>query len=225
MELQNLTVNTRQKGKKGHARRLRVDGEIPGILYGGDGQPASLKLNGREFAKMLNAQHGDQAVVQLNFEDQPELNSPALLRFVQTDPVRGDILHADFVRIRLDEKIQTVVSVVLTGKPKGVQEGGVLDQQLRELDIECLALDVPEAIEHDCTEMMINDTIHVENLIAPKGVEILTEAERAVASVAIPQVIEEPEAEEEGLEGEEGEEGAEGEEGEGGEEGEEKESE
>lgn len=215
MELQTITAEMRKTDGKGAAGRTRREGNVPAVLYGGEGDPVSLKLNGRDFAAFMASITGEMAVVQLDVQDNPEVNSPALLKSLQWHPTKHEVTHVDFVRIRLDERIVSTVQLELTGRPKGVvEEGGVLDQLLREVEIECLALDIPEVLEVDVTELALGDTIHVSAIQVPENVTLLTDPEYAVASVAIPRMPEEEEAE--GEEGEEGE-GAEGEEGEEGE--------
>ncbi len=220
MELQKLTVKTRTGKGTGDAHRNREQGLVPVVLYGGKKEPISLTVNFREFDHLLHSVGGEHFVVQLEVEDTPDQSSPALLKAIQRHPIRETVLHVDFQRIRLDEKLHTTVPLVLVGQAKGTTEGGVLDQQLRDLQVECLALDVPDHIEFDVSHLGIGDTCHVSDVAAPKGVEILTEGDRAIAAVHMPRVaVTEEAAEEEGVEGEEG--AAEGEEAgeEGGEEG------
>ena len=138
-----------------------------------------------------------------------------MLKAVQHHPIRGEVLHADFMRIRLDERIQTVVPLVLAGQAKGLVEGGILDHQLRELEIECLALEVPEQITVDVSDLGIGDVIHVADVHVPATVTLLTGTDRAVVAVLAPRVVEEAAVSEE-VEAAEGEEGK-GAEGEGGE--------
>lgn len=191
MELQELRVTTRTAKGKGPTHRVRVQGEVPGVVYGGDHEPVLIQTNARAFKKLLHAAAGEHAIVQLKFDDAPNLDSPALLKEIQHHPVRGEVVHADFLRIRLDEKIATVVPVKLIGNPVGIVNGGVLDVQLREVEVECLALEVPAAIELDISSLDIGDSLHVDALTPPAGVEIITEAERTVAAVHAPRVVKE----------------------------------
>lgn len=211
MELQSLKASTRTAGGKGAVRKVRAKGTLPVVLYGGDQEPVSLKLDSHQFELLVHGRSGEHAVVSIEVEDKPESNSPALLKAVQRHPVRGHILHADFLRIRLDERIATIVPVRATGQPVGVIEGGVLDQQLREVEVECLALEVPDEILIDITALQVGDSIHVAQLTVPENVTIVTDPERPVVAVHAPRVVKEEEPEEVEGEGEgEGEE-AEGE--------------
>ena len=215
MELHKLAIDPRDKAAgKGAVDRLRKTGQIPVVLYGGGKETVSIQVDEKEFLHLIHGRGGEHAIVQLECENQPGLSSPAMLKAVQHHPIRGEVLHADFLRISLEERIQTVVPLILTGQSKGVVEGGVLDHQLRELEVECLALEVPEVIEVDISGLAIGEGLHVSNIQIPPNVTVLTESDRAVASVLAPRVVEEAAAE-----GEEAEvvEGAEAEGGEGGE--------
>jgi large subunit ribosomal protein L25 len=206
MELQFLTVRTRQATGKGAARRIRAHGEAPGVLYGGQADPVHLHVDLRQFGLLVHhSRGGEHAIVRLEVEDQPTLNTPALVKAVQHDPVRGTIQHVDFLRIRLDERIATVVPIRLEGHAVGITEGGVLDHQLRELEIECLALEVPEEIVVDVSGLHINDSIHVAQLRVPENVRVLSDPERPVVAVHPPRVIKEAVTVEAGAEAAEGE--------------------
>ena len=202
MELQQIKAKKRDAAGKGEASRERRAGLVPAVLYGEGGEAVSLTMDAREFSRLVHGRGGEHAIVQLDIENAPDLSSPAIVKAVQHHPVRESILHADFMRIRLDQRITTVVSVTLVGDSVGVREGGVLDHQMREVEIECLALDVPDAIEVDVSGLGIGDSLHVFDLAAPENVTIVTEGDRAVAAVMAPRVVEETVAEP--VEGEEG---------------------
>ncbi|MBN2311941.1 MAG: 50S ribosomal protein L25 [Candidatus Hydrogenedentes bacterium] len=191
MELQQLKAKAREAIGGSAAKRFREAGELPAVLYGGEGEALSLLVNGREFTHLVHGRGGEHAIVQIEVDGHPELNSPALLKAVQHHPVRGTILHADFLRIRLDERIATLVPVALTGQPIGVTLGGLLDHQLREVEVECLALEVPDELTIDVSGLEIGGSIHVRDLSAPDGVDILTDPERVIAAVHAPRVQEE----------------------------------
>ena len=188
MELQTLSVNTRDKSGKGPARRTRVNKAVPAVLYGGGGQPVSLTINLRSFEQLLQSHHGDHAVLQLDFADNPSINSAALVKAIQRHPVSDAIVHADFLRIRLDELIQTSVAVKLVGRAVGLTEGGVIEHQLREIRIECVAINVPDEISVDVSLLDIGDTLHVSEIPALEGITFLSAGDRAVVSVIVPRV-------------------------------------
>lgn len=204
MQLQTLTATSRATdGTKGQVNRVRTSGEIPVVLYGEGKGAVSLKVNEKEFMHVVHGRGGEHAIVQLDVKDDPALSGPALLKAVQHHPVRSAVLHADFLRIRLDENIRTSVPITLTGQPRGVVEGGVLDHQLRELEVECLALEVPEKIVVDVSQLGMGESLHVSDLAIPAKVTVVTESERAVAAVHAPRVATEAAAAEgEAAEGE-----------------------
>jgi len=175
-------------------RRLRRDGRVPGILYGGDGEPVPFSVDSRELRHALNAAG---AVVELSLDGK---TSPAVLKEYQRHPVRGDMMHVDFVRVRMDVAIQTTVVLELVGAEDapGTSEGGVLEQTLRELSIEALPGDVPESIQHDASTLESGATVHVSDIKAPSGVTILDDPEAVVATITLPRLeveTEEPETE------------------------------
>ena len=205
MELQTLSVKTRAEQGKGPAGRSRMAGEIPGVLYGEGKETVSLLLNVREFDNILHGKLGEHAVLDLAIADNPDLGGPAIIKDVQHHPVRGHVMHADIMRINLDKKIRTLVPIKLEGRSASIIEGGVLDNQLREIEIECLPTDIPDFIISDITDLEIGQSIHVEDLVFDDNVTVLTDPSRTVAAVHAPRVVEEVEVEVEGEEGVEGE--------------------
>jgi len=206
MDLQTLNATARNDQGRGASRRARREGRVPGVLYGHGTEPASLLIELREFEHLLAAHRGTGAVVRLEVDGNADLSGPALLKEVQRHPVREAVLHADFQRVSMDERIQTTVPVTLAGHAKGIVDGGVLDFQLRELDIECVALNVPDEIVIDITSWEIGYSLHAGNVTPPEGVIVLTEADRTIASIHAPRVVSESTGEEGELEGEGGEE-------------------
>lgn len=209
MDLQALQVSARKDTGKKAARKVRGEGHVPLVLYGGDKEPVGLSVNERLLDLLLHGKAGEHAIVQLDVKDNPELNTPALIKEVQHHKVQGNVLHADFMRIRLDEKIITLVAVKILGQAVGIVEGGVLDHVLREIEVECLALEVPDSFEADVTNLAIGDSLKVSDLTSPDNVAILTDPTRTLIAIHAPRVIEEeaPAELEEGEipEGEEGE--------------------
>lgn len=191
MELQTLSVKVRDGRGKGPARRVRRAGGVPGVLYGGGKDPLALELDLRELSRLLHGRGGEHAVVQLDVENDASLSGPAQIKQVQHHPVRGQVIHADFMRIRLDERITTLVPVELEGRAPGVIEGGMLELVLREVEVECPALEVPAQIVGDVSELNIGDTLRVSALVAPPNVTIITDPERTVVAVHAPRVAEE----------------------------------
>jgi large subunit ribosomal protein L25 len=179
-------------------RRLRRTGQVPGVLYGGDGEPVSFTVDARELRHALAARG---AVLDLQIDGSSQ---PAVLKDAQYHPVRGETMHVDLLRVNLNVAIHATVPVELTGgdEAPGVVEGGVLDQITREVNVEALPTDIPEVIQHDVSTMQINDTIYLSALQAPKGVTLLDDLEETtLATLSPPNVdVEAEEEAEEALE-------------------------
>lgn len=192
MEIHSLKAATRETAGKKSARTARAAGALPGVLYGGGQEPVSVVINRREFESAVHhSRGGEHAILRLEIQDKPELSSPVLLKAVQHHPLRGDFVHADFLRIRMDERIVTVVPVRLVGLAVGLGEGGILDHQMREVDVECLALDVPEEVVVDVSQLHIGDSVHLDQVKFPENVTVLTESDRPVVTVHAPRVVKE----------------------------------
>jgi large subunit ribosomal protein L25 len=218
----SLAVEERPERGSRAIRRLRRDGYVPGVVYGGgNGDSLAFKVGARELRKTL----GDgSALFDVKIGDGK--GRPVIVKEQQFHPVREDVLHIDLLEVRLDEKIQSTVAVELEGveEAPGVKEGGVLEHVTRELNIEALPTDIPENIVVDVSGMDIAATMHLSEIAAPQGVEFLDDPEETIlATVVVPTEVEEPEEVEEETElvGEEAEEAAEAE-GETGEEAEQK---
>jgi large subunit ribosomal protein L25 len=205
MDIQSLNVTVRDEAGKCASKKVRVEGNVPCVLYGGDQEPLGVIVNRKQFETMiLHSRSGEHAILKLEVEGNPDLSTPALVKAVQHHPLRGQIVHADFLRIRLDERIETLVQVRIVGQAVGVVEGGVIDQQMREIEVECLALEVPDEIVVDVTNLHVGDAIHVSDLPVPENVTVLTDADRPVVAVHAPRVVKEVAAGEEAEEGEAG---------------------
>jgi large subunit ribosomal protein L25 len=165
------------------ARRLRREGQVPGVIYGHGDAPQHFSVDGRILRNTL-AHSG--AILQVTLGGGSE--TPVLVKDIQRHPVRGEAVHVDLLRVNMDEKIHTTVTVELVGgdEAPGVVEGGVLSQETREINIEALPGDIPESIEHDVSGMQINDTLTIGQLNAPQGVTLLDDPESAIASVMPP---------------------------------------
>jgi large subunit ribosomal protein L25 len=208
-----LAVSSRAAEGSRAVRRLRRSGRVPGIVYGGGGESVSFDADARELRLAL-ASSG--AVLDLSVDG--EKATPVVLKEAQRDPVRGETVHVDLLRVRLDEAIHAVVPLELLGvdDAPGVKEGGVLEQITRELNVEALPTAIPEAIVHEVGEMQIGETIGLAAVAMPEGVTLLDDVEDTVVATLSPpklqaEVEEEIEAETELVgEGEEPGEAAEG---------------
>jgi large subunit ribosomal protein L25 len=202
-----LDVSTRAAEGSRAARRLRRSGRVPGILYGGGGDAVGFDVDARDLRLAL-ARSG--AVLDLSIDG--DKATPVVLKEAQRDPVRGETVHIDLLRVRLDQAIHAVVPLELTGADDapGVKEGGVLEQITRELNVEALPTAIPESIIFAIGEMQIGDAIALEEIVMPEGVTLLDELEEAVVATLSPprlQVEEEDVESETELVGEGGEDG------------------
>jgi large subunit ribosomal protein L25 len=178
-----LEVTSRVAGGSRAARRLRRTGRVPGVVYGGSGESMGFDVDARELRLAL-ASSG--AVLDLSVDG--EAATPVVLKEAQRDHVRGDTIHVDFLRVRLDEEIHAVVPLELTDTEDapGVKEGGVLEQITRELNVEALPTAIPEAISHPVGEMQIGDTIALAAVTVPEGVTLLDDPEETVIATLSP---------------------------------------
>ncbi|MXY49347.1 MAG: 50S ribosomal protein L25 [Gemmatimonadetes bacterium] len=200
--MNQVSLKARQRTDTGKqvAKSLRRDGALPAVVYGSGESSTPLTLDYREFESLLRKTRGESVVINLEIEGMED--KKALLRDIQRDFLRNQLLHADFQQIRMSDRITTEVSLVMIGEPIGVtRDGGVLDQSLRVVEISCVASEIPEHLEVDISELGMGNTIHISDL-SFENVEIVTDGEVAVVSVLTP-MAEEPEEEEVDLEQEE----------------------
>jgi large subunit ribosomal protein L25 len=210
-----LAAQSRTETGKGVARSLRRQALIPAVFYGPAVDPVPLILQSRDLEKLITTGAGENILIDLNIEDGKSTQSHrAMIKEIQVDPVKQNILHVDLYAISMDKKISVEVPIALTGTALGVsEEGGILQQVSRTLEISCLPDRIPEAFELEVTALAIGDSLHVSDLEIPEGVDVLVEDELTIASVVPPTKVEEiePEVLEEEEEGEEVDEEAEAE--------------
>jgi large subunit ribosomal protein L25 len=178
-----LSLTARDPEGSRNARRLRRSGLVPGVIYGGGDDPAHFAVDARILRNTL-AHSG--AILEVSIDGGK--GTPVLVKDVQRHPVRGEAVHVDFLRVRMDQAIQTTVTLELTGAEEapGVVEGGVLTQETRELTIEALPGDIPDAISHDVSGLEMNATLTLEAIAAPAGVTLVDDAETVIATITPP---------------------------------------
>lgn len=185
-----LSARPRADVGRNSVKHLRSRGVVPAVIYGHKDKPANLELNTREIAAVLKHAIGENILVELDIAGTPKLS---LIQEVQHHPVRGDILHVDFLEVAMDEVLHTEVPVEPFGEADGVKNyGGLLEHSLRSLAIECLPKDLPELIRVDVSALGLNQAIHVRDLVLPAGVKATTDADLTVFIVAEPKVEVEP---------------------------------
>ncbi len=185
-----LTAERREGTGRAAARKLKARGIVPAIVYGGKMKPEALQVSRREISTVLSHASGENILVDLDVAGEVRT---VLLQEVQHSPVGGDILHVDFHAVSMDEKIEADIPLEPTGTANGVKNfGGLLEQSLRTLEVECLPRDLPDVITVDVSNLNIGDSIHVRDIKLPEGVEAKTPADLTVLSVMAPTVEEEP---------------------------------
>jgi large subunit ribosomal protein L25 len=183
-----LSAQPRAGRGKGASRKLRATGRIPAVVYGHGEATRELSVDARELERLFSQIHRDNTVINLKIEGETA-EVKALVREVQSHPARGTILHLDFYQIHAGERITVEVPIELTGTAAGERAGGILQHALSELEVRCLADQIPSEITIDVSALEIGDSLHVSDLPIPEGVEVLVDADRTVCSVIPPAVV------------------------------------
>jgi large subunit ribosomal protein L25 len=182
-----LTATPRADTGKGVARKLRSAGQIPGIIYGHARDPQALAINTRDFEKLLEHISAENTVIELSLDGR---TSRTLIREIQRHPFRREYLHVDFQELVAGETVVVRIPLVIIGLAIGVRlEGGVLDQTLRDLEIEVDPANMPNHIDVDVTNLNIGESIHVRDLTLPPGVTPLTDIDAAIVVCAAPRAV------------------------------------
>jgi large subunit ribosomal protein L25 len=214
MEQVSLRAEPRQESGSRESRRLRAEGAVPAVLYGRGLGNFPLSVNRRELYAALHTESGTNALINLEVGSDKYLT---VARELQRHPVRGEVMHLDFINISLDEAITAEVGIEYVGEPEGTKEGGIVETIRASVMISALPLDIPSSVEVDISALEVGDTLTAADLPVIEGVEYLEEEESPLVTVIIPRIVEETVAEveldEDGMpievaEGEEGEEAA-----------------
>ena len=209
MAEQVLAVQLRTEKGKEAARKLRSQGLIPAVVYGHREETIPVTLNPQKLSKALRGGAGERSLIKLTIEglqDGP-VTKTVILKEKQIDPVKRTLMHVDLYTVAMDETIHVAIPVHVMGKAAGVEQGGVLEQVLREIEVECLPGDIPSSIDVDVSALEIGDSIHIAAITLEKA-KILADPEQTILTIVPPTVYEEPVveeeiAEEEEIEGEE----------------------
>jgi large subunit ribosomal protein L25 len=189
-----LKAEPRSSAGRSAVRKLRARGFIPAVIYGGKVKSQSLQVAARDINAMMSQASGENVLVELEITGEKS-NRAALVQEVQHSPVGGEIVHVDFHAISMDQTIQAEVPLEAAGTPVGVKTfGGLLEQSLRTLSIECLPRDLPDRISVDVSQLNIGDAIHVRDIQLPSGVIAKVPADLTAFSVVAPVAEEEPAA-------------------------------
>jgi large subunit ribosomal protein L25 len=183
---QVAATNRKELGSRAN-RRLRLAGLLPGVIYGHKEAIVPVSLPKKEVVGFLNK---GAHLFDLNLDGKSE---KVLIKEVQYDHLGIEVIHVDFARVSLDEKVKVTVPVELKGTPAGEADGGVLQQIIMTLNIECLVTEIPDAIRHNVGEMKLNDVVHIKDLKLPPGVKVLQDEDLIVVTVKeILEVVETP---------------------------------
>ena len=182
-----LSATPRDGTGKGSARSLRAQGQVPAIIYGHGREPQPLAIENRELEKLLSKISAESTVIELSMDGK---SARTLIREIQRHPIKRQILHVDFQALVAGEKVTVRIPIVLTGIPEGVRvDGGILDQVMRELEIEVDPANIPNHVEVDVNPLRIGDSVHVRDIPLPEGVELVGEADSTVCVVSAPRAV------------------------------------
>jgi large subunit ribosomal protein L25 len=182
-----LSLTAREPDGSRSARRLRRQGLVPGVIYGADADPAHFAVDARILRNTL-AHSG--AILEVSIDG--GAGTPVLVKDVHRHPVRGEAVHIDFLRVNMLETIHTTVTLELTGgdEAPGVVEGGVLNQETREVNIEALPGDIPDSIVYDVSKLEMNSTVMLSAIAVPEGVKLLDDLEETLVATITPPTVE-----------------------------------
>jgi large subunit ribosomal protein L25 len=186
MEVGNLNAKVRPTNGTGEARKLRQAGMIPAICYGAGQDAVQISISPSELQKALDPKKGRNTLLKLHIEGQSSPES-VLLKDAQHTKLRGDLVHADFLRVKLDKPVRATVPLVLTGKSEGVKAGGIMHQVYRRLDLLALPERIPEHIEIDVTNLGMGQSIHVSDLKLPEGTKAAIAGNTTLCVVTAPK--------------------------------------
>jgi large subunit ribosomal protein L25 len=186
-----LTIQKREGRGKNEARRLRASGQIPAVLYGAEkGKALEIAVDPKALLRILHSESGVNTLIALSVKGS---STRVLVKEYQLDPVTHKLLHADFYRVAMDKLLTVSIPIVVKGEPKGVkQQGGILDFVHREIEVECLPADIPEKIEIDVSELLVNQAVRVRDLTVDPKWKAVTDGDVMLVHVMMPKA-EEPE--------------------------------
>ena|ERR1700741_3394965 len=178
-----LEVTRREVTGKEIAKKLRRDGKVPAVVYGGHKEPVAITVDRKAVSELIQkSEHGIRSVFLLKMADSDQQRH-AMIKDLTINPISRKMTHIDFVRVVMDELVRTSVPVHLVGTAIGVKEGGLLDFQVRDLHIECFPNVIPDSIDVDVTALGHHDYVRIKDLKLPDGVKVLDDSERVVVGV------------------------------------------
>jgi len=182
-----LSASPRTQTRRKGARKIRSGGRIPAIIYGRHNPPQNLEIDAKQFDELVHKAHTEIILVDLTVEGDAKPARLALVQDVQHHPLSGHILHVDLHEVKADEKVSIEVPVEAVGIPDGVKNGGGTLEHVRfRVRVRCLPKDLPEQINVDVTNLKVGETLHIGEIVAPEGVELLGDKKIPVLAVAAP---------------------------------------
>jgi len=176
-----LEAQARTPGNKNSARRVRAGGKVPAVVYGAGKDASAVVVDPRQVSRILHSKSGHNTIFDLSLDGE---RTKAMIVDWQYEPIKGALLHIDLKRIAMDQKLTVEVPIVMKGEAAGVkQQGGILEQVLREVEVECLPGDIPSSIEADVSELVFGKVLRVADLPKSDKFEILTDENQTVAHV------------------------------------------
>jgi len=190
----SLEVSRRERAGKEIAKKLRRDGKIPAVVYGGHREAVPITVDRKAVSELIQkSDHGVRSIFLLKMSGTDQQRH-AMIKDIQINPITRKMTHIDFIRVVMDEKVRLTVPVHLTGTSIGVKEGGVLDFQVRDLHIECFPNQIPDSIDVDISGVEMHKYLRVSDLQFPEGVKVLEDLDRVVVGVthARAEIVAEP---------------------------------
>lgn len=183
-----LNAELRESIGTNKSKKLRHAGVIPAVVYSDGKETLPVQVQRGEFLKMIHQHREENAIITLQIkDDKKKKGRPCMMKEIQQDPVKGEILHIDFNEISLTKAIKVNVPVVTKGEAPGVKnDGGALELILWEIEVECLPTAIPKHIEVDISALKIADTVHIKDVAFPAGVKVLDDPEAIVLTIAAP---------------------------------------
>ena len=176
-----LEAQKREPGNKNVARRVRASGKIPAVVYGAGKDTASVAVDPRQVLRILHSESGHNTIFDLALDNN---RVKAMIVDWQFEPIKGQLLHVDLQRIAMDQILKVTVPIVLKGEPEGVKtQGGILEQLLREVEIECLPADIPKSIEVDVSHLVFGVEVRVKDLVHSDKLKFLTDENQMIAHI------------------------------------------
>ncbi len=192
MELNTLDINTRVKTGKEAAKKLKREGFIPAVMYGYKGNKI-LSVKVAEFEGLFE-EIGEHAIISLNIDG--EEKTDVIVKDFQLDPVKKNIIHVDFLEIKRGKALRTEIPIKIVGTSAGIKKGGILEEFIRDIEVECLPKDIPNLIEIDITDLDIGDSFHIRDIKVDDNIKLISNPEQVVLTIGTPTKIVEPVVEE-----------------------------